>query len=316
MNLANVDLNLLVSLDALLRERNVTRAAQALGVSQPGMSNALARLRKLFGDPLLVRQGRVFALTPHAESLIGPVREILDQIQHTIADRPAFDPAHDSRVFTVSASDYATLVFAGPLMHRLSTEAPGVQLHMRPRSANVAEVLHEDKVDMVIEPEELMPGAPFPKRGLAKDRWLCAVWAGNPHVAGEMTLEVFQHLPHLVYSIGEGRTLSLADQHLQQLGVTRAVQFSVESFLLTPFMLKGTALTTLVPERTRPIFRGADIRMLRPPVPIPGITEALWWHPRHTLDPAHRWLRQCFADVAAGGRAMDGADPGDELDRS
>lgn len=298
MNLANVDLNLLVALDALLTERNVTRAASRLGMTQPGMSNALGRLRRMFDDPLLVRQGRSFSLTPQAEALLDPLAEILTLIRHTLEDRAAFDPKKDRCSFTISASDYATLVLVGPLVRRLAVDAPGVTVHVLPRAPEAPELLRSDEVDFVIEPKELMPAAKFPGLHLLGDRWSCAVWVGNAEIGETMTTETYLRLPHLIYSIGQ--SLSLPDRYLQKSGVCRNIEFTVESFLLAPFLLKGTTLTTLLPHRTRPYVQAAsEIRMLEPPLELPGITEWLWWHPRHTSDPSHSWFRTRFAEVAS-----------------
>ncbi|SCL26979.1 DNA-binding transcriptional regulator, LysR family [Micromonospora rhizosphaerae] len=298
MNLANVDLNLLVALDALLTERNVTRAAARLGMTQPGMSNALGRLRRMLADPLLVRQGRNLSLTPQAEALLDPLAKILSLIQHTLEDRATFDPKKDSRSFTISASDYATLVLVGPLVRRLAVDAPGVTVHVFPRAPEAAQLLRSGEVDFVIEPKELMPAAEFPGLQLLGDRWSCAVWVDNVEVEKKMTMETYLRLPHVIYSIG--RSLSLPDRYLQERNIRRRVESSVDSFLLAAFLLKGTSLTTLLPHRTRPYLQVAsEIRMLEPPLELPEITEWLWWHPRHDLDPGHTWLRTRFAEVAS-----------------
>ena len=141
MSLAGVDLNLLVALDALLAERSVTRAAERVGLSQPGMSNTLARLRKLFGDPLLVREGLTLVPTPRAESLRQPVAEALSLIQHALDDRPGFDPATDPATFTVSCSDYSLLMLIGPLVRRLAAAAPGLTIQVLPRAPDPVRLL-------------------------------------------------------------------------------------------------------------------------------------------------------------------------------
>lgn len=301
MNLRSVDLNLLVALDALLAERSVSRAGQRIGLSQPAMSGALARLRKLFGDPLLVRVGRDLEPTRTAEGLIGPVRDILTRIEATIEQRPAFVPATGSRAFSISASDYATLILLVPFLRALAVEAPGVTINLLPRSSDARRLLHTDQADIVIEPRELIGDTDFPSRHLFSDRWLCAVDADNPHVPAErITWEQYLRLPHLVYSIGADRQLNLADQHLERLGVRRRVEITVESFLLVPFLLQGTGLASLVLERAARRLTGAtNIRTLEPPLPLPDINEAAYWHPRHTTDPAHRWLRERLRDIAA-----------------
>lgn len=317
MRLSSIDLNLLVALDALLAERNVTRAADRVGMTQPGMSNALARLRRLFDDELLVRQGRSFVLSPRAEELVALVTDILARIQQTLGATRAFDPARDERHFSISASDYATLVLIGPLVRRLSKEAPGVTVDVEPRSPDVPRLLEEDKADFVIEPLELMPGAKFPRQRLLRDHWLSAVWVGNPKVGSRMTREAFLALGHMIYSIGPSHQLALPDQFLRASGIDRKIEYSVESFLLAPFLLKGTNLTALIPSRTGPaIEQSGDIKFVTPPYPVPDITEYLWWHPRHTTDAAHAWFRNRFAMVAAeieGGQEND-AIPSQRLD--
>lgn len=300
MGLSSIDLNLLVALDALLSERNVTRAAKRVGMTQPGMSNALHRLRRLFDDELLVRSGRTFLLSPQGEALVAPIADILTRIQEALESRASFDPDRDERHFSISASDYAALVLVGPLVRRLSMEAQGVTVDVEPRSPDVPGLLESDKVDFVIEPVEMMAGVEFPRRRLLHDHWLSAVWVGNSEVGSQMTKKTFLALGHMVYSIGATHQLALPDQYLRTLGIDRKIEYSVGSFLLAPFLLKGTNLTTLILSRTRPaIEQFGDIKFVMPPYPVPDITEYLWWHPRRTTDAAHTWFRNRFAEVAA-----------------
>jgi LysR family nod box-dependent transcriptional activator len=300
MNLAGLDLNLLVALDALLRERSVTRAAQRVGLSQPGMSNALARLRRLFGDPLLVRQGAGLVPTPRAEALAGPVREALELIRGAIEAPPGFDPATDRRRFRLSCSDYSVLMVIGPLVRDLASEAPGMTVEVLPRMADAGRALDLGDVDLVIEPPEIMGRQDLPALHLWDDRWMCCVWDGNERVGDEMRLEDFTALGHLIYSMGGGgQPVALPDLHLARLGVARHIEVSVESFLLAPFLLQGTDLVTLVPARAEAFLRRTGaIRILEPPVEFPVLVEMLWWHPRATADPAHAWLRERIAQVA------------------
>jgi LysR family transcriptional regulator, nod-box dependent transcriptional activator len=218
VNLRNVDLNLLVVLDALLSERNVSRAGQRIGLSQSAMSAALARLREVFRDPLLVRVGRELALTRNAEELIIPIRETLGLIEQTLLQKPGFEPKVDTRTFSISASDYAGLVLLTPFVRAVAVEAPNVTLHLLPRARDAARILQTDQADLVIEPSELFGETEFPSSPLLSDRWLCAVDENHPDVSqGLMTKEQFLQLPHLVYGIGIDRQLNLADQHLAQL---------------------------------------------------------------------------------------------------
>lgn len=301
MNLSTVDLNLLVALDALLEERNVTRAAARVGLSQPGMSSALARLRRLFNDPLLVREGQSFALTVRAESLVQPVREALTLVERALTDRPGFDPARDECTIRVSCSDYSVLVLIAPLVRQLAVEAPLVTIEVQPRSLNPAQSLRHAETDLVIEPTAVMEGATLPSQELMRDRWLCCVWSGNSRFGDTLSLETYLELGHVVYSMGGQTPRSLADVHLERAGVHRRIEFSVGSFFLAPVLLQGTDLATLVLDRVVPLLqRTASVRVVEPPLAIPHITQAMWWSPARTTDPAHRWVRSRIRDIAAG----------------
>jgi DNA-binding transcriptional LysR family regulator len=294
LNLRNVDLNLLVVLDALLNERNVSRAGERIGLSQPAMSAALGRLREIFRDPLLVRVGRELALTRNAEELIVPLREALDRIEVTLRQTAQFDPRVDVRTFSISASDYAVFVLLAPFVRTVASEAPHVTIHLLPRSRDATRVLQSNQADLLIEPSELMGETEFPSSPLMSDRWLCAVDADNPLMpGGRMTKAQFLRLPHLVYGIGADRQLNLADQYLEQTGVERRIDVTVESFLLVPFLIQGTELVSHVLERAaRRLAATTNIRLLESPFDLPDIHEAMYWHPRHTTDPGHRWLRE------------------------
>jgi LysR family nod box-dependent transcriptional activator len=300
MNLSGLDLNLLVALDALLSERSVTRAAQRVGLSQPGMSNALARLRRLLNDPLLVRQGATLVPTARAEALIGPVQEALELIRAALDSPLRFDPATDRRSFRLSCSDYSVLMLIGPLVRALAVEAPAVAVEVLPRLPDAPRALANGDVDLIIEPPEIMGDADLESMRLWDDRWECCVWEGNTRVGKRMTLERYTALGHLIYSMGgPGQPVALPDIHLARLGVPRRIEVSVESFLLAPFLLQNTDLVTLIPKRAETFLRRiGDIRVLESPVELPGLVETLWWHSRSTVDPAHSWLRTRIGEVA------------------
>jgi LysR family transcriptional regulator, nod-box dependent transcriptional activator len=300
VNLRNIDLNLLVILDALLTERNVSRAGERIGLSQSAMSAALARLRDMFHDPLLMRVGRDLVLTRNAEELIVPLKESLAKIEQTLLRRPGFDPIIDARTFSVSASDYAGLVLLTPLVRMVANEAPNVTIHLLPRARDAARMLQTGQADIVIEPIELFGPNDYPTAPLLSDRWLCALDADHPDVRGsELTKEQFLELPHLVYGIGIDRQLNLADQHLSDIGIQRRIEVTVESFLLNPFLIEGTRLVSLVLERAAKRLLGTlNIKLLESPIAVPDIHEAMYWHPRHTTDPGHKWLREKLKDVA------------------
>lgn len=301
MNLSGLDLNLLVALDALLSERSVTRAAQRVGLSQPGMSNALGRLRRLLNDPLLVRQGATLVPTARAEALVAPVHEALELIRGALDAPLRFDPATDRRSFRLSCSDYSVLMLIGPLVRALAAEAPAVVVEVVPRLADAPRALANGDVDLVIEPPEIMGDADLESLRLWDDHWACCVWEGNTHVGKRMTLERYTALGHLIYSMGgAGQPVALPDLHLGRLGIPRRIEVSVESFLLAPFLLQGTDLVTLIPKRAEAFLRRiGDIRVLESPIDLPGLVETLWWHSRSTTDPAHTWLRTRIGAVAS-----------------
>ncbi|MGH3391594.1 MAG: LysR substrate-binding domain-containing protein [Actinomadura sp.] len=300
MKLESVDLNLLVALDALLAERNVTRAANRVGLSQPGMSSALARLRKLFGDPLLVREGTTLVATVRAEALVRPVREALDIIQRALDDRLDFDPGTDECTVKVSCSDYSVLMLIGPLVRRLAAEAPGVTIQIQPRAPDPSRTLRDGTADLVIEPTAIMGEVSLPSQRLFTDRWLCCVWEDNSQVGDVLSLETYLGLGHVVYSMSAGVPTSIVDTYLARTALPRRVEFTVESFLLAPAVLQGTDLVTLVLERAVPLLRRtAAIRLLEPPLELPPITQTLWWSPHRTTDPALAWVRAKIGEVAA-----------------
>ena len=301
MNLGGLDLNLLVALDALLSERSVTRAAQRVGLSQPGMSNALGRLRRVLNDPLRVRQGALLVPTARAEALMGPVHEARELIRGALDAPLRFDPATDRRSFRLSCSDYSVLMLIGPLVRALAAEAPAVVVEVLPRLADAPRALANGDVGLIIEPPEIMGDTDLESMRLWDDRWECCVWEGNARVGERMTMERYTTLGHLIYSMGgAGQPVALPDLHLARLGVERRIEVSVESFLLAPFLLQGTDLVTLIPKRAEAFLRRiGDIRVLESPIELPGLVETLWWHSRSTVDPAHAWLRTRISDVAS-----------------
>lgn len=297
MKLSQVDLNLLVALDALLAERNVTRAGERLHLSQPTMSGSLAKLRKMFNDPLLVRAGNELQLTQRAMALREPVREILALIQGTISPEETFDPATSTRTFSVGASDYAALLLIPPLLSDLAAQAPGVAVSVFPRRPNVARLLDTDDVDILIEPRELFPAGIHPSQDLFMDRWLCALWAEHPTVQDALSMDDFTSLPHLVYSLNG--SLSVADEYVARQGIARRIEVTIQSFGFAPFLLRGTTLISLVLERAAIRFcDAAGIKLLEPPLELPAIHEAMFWNDRHSADPGHIWFRERIAKVA------------------
>jgi DNA-binding transcriptional LysR family regulator len=300
MNLNRVDLNLLVALDALLAERNVTRAGKRLSLSQPAMSAALARLRKMFDDPLLVRNGRQLRPTPLAESLVQPIHEILTLIEDTLSDRPAFDPATDARTFSVAAGEHSTIVLLRRLYEVLAKEAPQVRLAVRPLDSRYAEQLARGEVDLVVLTRELAPPpADCPMQVLYTDRIVGAACRHHPDVRGDLTASQFAELPYIRQPHG---TLSAyTEAQLDEAGLRRCTTMTTESATAAAHLLRGTRLVTVLPERFgEQVADVAEIRLFRLPAELRPLSEAMYWHPRRHRDVAHQWLRDKIAAIADG----------------
>jgi LysR family nod box-dependent transcriptional activator len=299
MNLRQFDLNLLVALDVLLTERNVTRAGERLYLSQPAMSGILARLRHAFDDELLVRVGRNLELTARAAELVEPVHSCVRQIEDLLnLDRP-FDAATARWAFRIAASDYVVFLVLGPLLKRLTALAPNVSARFIALEPAAGERLASGDIDFAILPAEVEPN--LPSVPLFEDSWVCAVWRGHPHDGERFTLDEFLALPHLSFRLAGPDHGSIAENHLAQLGCERRIVASTESFATAPFLLRDTTLVSLVPRRLGERLRdAADIRLIEPPFEAPPLREKLIWSPRFTASAPHAWLRQHFVEVARG----------------
>jgi DNA-binding transcriptional LysR family regulator len=297
MNLRQFDLNLLVALDALLTERNVTRAGERLFLSQPAMSGTLSRLRHLFGDELLVRVGRHLEPTPFAAELAGPVHECVQQIEDLLNSRRPFVPETEQRSFRIASSDYVVSLLLGPLVGRLLERAPGVAVRFTSLESGVGERVATGNVDFAVLPTELEPT--LPSLPLFEDTWVCVVSSSHPSVGDRLTIDEFLALPHLAFSIAGPGHGSVAEDHLAQMGYERRIAATTESLATAPFLVRGTPLATLVPKRLAERLReAADIRLVETPVALPPLREKLVWSPRFTDSAAHVWLRTELVEVA------------------
>lgn len=299
MNLSRVDLNLLVALDALIEERHVTRAAERVHLSQPAMSSALARLRRLFGDELLVRVGREYRLTPLAAELQEPLSELLQLAKATIERRPHFDPSTDQRTFTVVASGYSAFLLMQPLIERIVGSAPGISLQIEQARRGAPEKVHAD-LNLGLWPSASADEMGLPYEILSHDRWVCAVSDDNHNIGSEITLEQYARSPRVAYGFGLEGIIGLADRTVLPPDELQEARVSIDNFVLLPFLLHGTGMVAFVQERLgRKLAASAAIRLVQPAFETPPVAEAMYWRPRSTADPAHRWLRATLQEIAS-----------------
>jgi DNA-binding transcriptional LysR family regulator len=293
VNLRSLDLNLLVTLDVLLSEHNVTRAAERLNFSQPSVSVHLAKLRDVLGDPLLLPGPRGMRPTARAEALREPLREALEALERAVAPASPFDPAVAAHTWRIASSDYAESTIILPALAGLRAAAPGTRLAVvEAAPQRIARQAEQGEIDLAFHTSE---GAPEGLRGrvLFAERYVLAGRAGHPRLKRRPSLAQFCKLEHVIVSPTGGGFVGVTDTELASAGLTRKVALSVPHFLFMLSVLASTDLVGMLPER---LARGAGaLRVVEPPVQVPGYEMAMLWHERSHRDPAHQWLREFIA---------------------
>lgn len=306
IDLASVDLNLLVALDALLSERSVTRAAARTGIGQSAMSASLARLRRLFDDELLTRVPDGMRPTPRALALAEPVRAALRQIQTIVCRQDAFDPRSAERTFTISLPD-STEVLLGPrLLAHLRAEAPGIRLLLRSLDRErLLEELDADRVDLGIG--LFTEGQAHHKRRLLyRDSYVCLFDEGQVGVRPPISLEDYVRFPHVLTSLRE-TAHGVVDDALAKLGLRRTLAVTTPRFLVVPFLVRSAPLIATMQARLATGFAGALGLTVSPvPVELEDVSMSMLWHASYDDDPAHRWLRATLVRLAAEDSRADG----------
>jgi DNA-binding transcriptional LysR family regulator len=292
-----LDLNLLRALDALLDERNVTRAAQRLSLTQPAVSAMLTRLRESFGDPLFVRSQRGIVPTERALQLAAPLKQVLAEIEQMMQP-PAFEPAEAQMTLTIASTDYALRAVVVPFLARLRQEAPGIRAVIVPVQHERLQAQFESgDVDMaLITPETTPPD--LHARRLFDERYVCVMRADHPAAARRLTLERFCSLDHALVSYAGGSLSGVTDEALARVGRSRRVTVSVNSFLVLPEILLTSDLIAVVPSRLAQAVQG--LAVVAPPLEIPGFTKTLAWHERTHRAPGHKWVREVLFETCAG----------------
>ncbi|MDT0457208.1 LysR family transcriptional regulator [Streptomyces sp. DSM 41527] len=287
---ANIDLNLLTALDALLEEQSVTAAADRLGLSGPAMSRALGRIRRTIGDPVLVRAGRHMVPTPRALEIRAEVRRVVEAAYGVLAPSPPADPAQLTRVFTLSANDLVVTALGPRLVARVADEAPQVVVRFLGESHIDVPLLRDGAADLELgvidshEPE-------IRRKELFVDHMVAVVREGHPLTTGKLTARRFADAPHLNFS-RRGRLTGPLDAALAERGLRRTVIATVPTFAASLLMVRDTDAVGLVNARTGgSTVRVLGLRTLPIPFALPQMTMEMAWHPRHEADAGHRWLR-------------------------
>lgn len=299
MNLTQLDLNLLVAFEALLEEHSVTGAARRVGTGQPAMSDALRRLRLLFRDELFVRAAGAMRPTPRALQMAPGLQAALTQLRATLGEQVPFEPAGARRTFSVAATDYATFVVLPPLIARLRTEAPEVDLQVLGyEKSGVGEMLARGEVDLALgvfpqPPEQAVTAKLFDERFVGVAR------RGHP-VTGQgwaIDLAAYAGLPHALVTVRQDR-FGAIDEALKQHGLRRRIVVTLPHMLALPALINTSDLVTALPERIALGTLAAGLETFELPVSLPRWTIQMLWNPAARTDQATAWLRRCVQDVA------------------
>ena len=302
MDLADLDLGLLLALDALLRDANVTHAAARLGISQPALSARVARLRELYTDPLFVPAsgGRGVVPTPFAASLQSALGEALAQLRRLVDPGETFDPARSRRTFTIAAYENPAVILAPALVARVIAAAPGMRLAVVTAGPDIAARLESGDADLLLagarDYEELV------RRKLLDSDFATAQRRSHPRGTGPIDLDTFCALDHVLISADGGGFAGVVDRALAALGRTRRVAVSVQSYAVAPLIVADSDCVCTLPRRILERF-AADLDVFAPPLALPSPEVFAFWHPRSQADQGHVWLRE---QLYAAARAPSG----------
>jgi DNA-binding transcriptional LysR family regulator len=301
MDFHGIDLNLLVAFDALMNERNVTRAAVRVGVSQPAMSAALARLRTLLGDTLFQRSASGLLPTPRARDLAAPIAQALQQIAAAMVEQPAFEPGTSTITFRIGLQDYPTVVLLPALLVALEYSAPGTTLQVtafNDREAAV-DLLDAGRIDVAIGAAPANTDGRILTRPVLRDDFVTIVARDRIAEGTPLDLERWLQMKHVLVS-PEGQLHGIVDQVLAQLGLQRRLGLTLPQVFAVPPVVARTGMTATILRRVALQAGVRDqLRLFAPPVALPGMVFQMAWHRRSDSHPAQQWLRTLIEQQAA-----------------
>ena len=294
MQLQTIDLNLLVVLDAVLRHASVKQAAAAIGLSPSATSHALARLRELLDDPLLVRAGRSMVLTPRAEGLREELAEVLGRVERMLTPQQAIDPTTFTRSFRVAATDYTELEILVPLCRRLSSLAPGVDIHAQRQPLDIVASLRADRCELVVGVFR-DPPPNVRVHELFRERFVVVMRRGHPASRGRLSVSRYSKLDHILVAPG-GQPRGIVDELLAARGHSRRVARCVSSFHVAPHLVAGSDYVLTIASQIAARYADElDLVIRKPPLDLPRFPLCMIWHQRYDQDLGHRWLREQIA---------------------
>ena len=298
MDINKVDLNLLLVFSAMLQHQNVTRAGQAIGMSQPAMSTALARLREMFSEPLFVRSAGGMKPTPRAIELADPVHRVLDLIRGEIMQTSRFDPRQTARTFTISTADIGEIVFLPKVLKQFSAEAPRADLRSLTLPSRVVEEnLESGNLDLAVGYFPDLTKATIFQQRLYRYSFVCIARADHPSIGARITLKQFLAANHAIVR-ADGRNRGIVEQMLQKKGLKRRVQLQVSHFTSLPTIVTDTDLIATVPRSVGEHFaKLGNIKLIETPIRTPLNHIKQYWHRRFHRDPANIWLREMMAKL-------------------
>ncbi|MCI0916269.1 LysR family transcriptional regulator [Pseudomonas stutzeri] len=295
MRFNHLDLNLLVALDVLLEEQNITRAAERLHMTQSATSGVLGRLRTFFEDDLLVQVGRKMQPTPYALELAKPVREVLLTIRSSITTKQVFDPASSKRHFKLMTSDYLITVLFSQVIQKIHEHAPNITFDMI--APNDGDLLVRGEIDLMIVPERYIIEG-HPAQLLFEEEHVCVVWQGNTLIGEQLSLEQYMEMGHISVGFGRNRHLSIEDWFMNQYGFNRRLEVITHDFNTLPQLVVGTQRIATMHQRLARLYAAhLPLRILPAPVKIPPMQEYMLWHRSMDGDPMHRWLRERIQEL-------------------
>jgi DNA-binding transcriptional LysR family regulator len=303
-NLRAYNLNALPALREILRYGSLTKAADALNLTQPALSNILKQLRRDFGDELVVRRGKAMQLTPRGEELMSPLEETLASVQQLL-NGSTFNPGESQKQFRIATTDHVMAVVGGPLMKRLINDAPNVRAHLLMAQETCIKALIVGSLDMLISPRILMSAgvaeeaetAQISMEHLFSEAVVCIGREDDTELAAGLTPEQYLARPHAGFHLGDARLSSLEQVQLSRMSLQQNNKLLTSSYAVLPCIVAETGCLALVPESlAQRASKMCPIQIIVPPIDIPKMDWVMVWHKRNDNDPAHKWLRSVLID--------------------